>query len=119
MTASVFGALIVAATLAFGIVPARVAYSRRALFLSDAALLLLPPIVLYASGRFLNPPLELGFGLIVYPFLALVAAVTLFYVRVFILDGVRPHPLSNSFACLMIACALAAVIGTIIPPLAE
>lgn len=120
MTAGAFAlTVVVGATLAVGSVPAWVAHVRRTLFASDLALIALPVLLLYGSGVHFNPELGVGFGLIVYPFLTLVACVVVLYVRVFLLDCWLLNPRRNSLACLVVASVLSVVVGAVIPPLYE
>ena len=119
MTAGAFGLTMVATVLALGVIPGWVARSRRALFVSDIALILVPALLFYTSGYFFNKELHIGWGLIIYPFFALVASVTLLYARVFLFDRLHPNPSRNSVICLMSACVAAIVVGVIIPPLYE
>jgi hypothetical protein len=83
------------------------------------ALVVLPPVLFYASGYYLNSELQVGFGLIIYPFLVGVAAVATLYVRVFLLDHVYSNPRRNSLTCVVVACAVATALGVVIPPLYE
>ena len=119
MSVVVVFALFVAAVAALGLVPGVVAHSRGTLFAFDFALVLMPALVLYVSGCLLNPPLAVGFGLFVYPVLALLGGVAVFYFRVFLLDRMYPHARVNSLTCVMITCATAAVVGAIVPPFYE
>jgi hypothetical protein len=107
----------VSAVLAFSILPGSVARSRRTLFVSDIALMVLPPLLFYATGNLLNPELQVGWGFIVYPFLVLVACVGTLYMRVFLFDHVSPNPLRNTVVCLTVASVLATMLGGFIPPL--
>lgn len=119
MTASAFALTVVGATLVVGLVPAWVARLRRTLFPSDLALIALPALLLYGSGVCFNPQLQVGLGLIVYPFLTLVACVAVLYVRVFVLDPWHPNPRANSLGCLIVASVLSIAVGAAIPPLYE
>jgi hypothetical protein len=117
MSAGAFALTVVGATLAVGFVPVWVAHLRRTLFASDLALIAVPALLLYGSGVRFNSELRVGFGLIVYPFLTLVACVAVFYVRVFLLDRWRPNP--RALACLIVASVLSVAVGAIIPPFYE
>ena len=119
MTAGTFGLTMILGVLALAGVPGWVARSRRTLFVPDLLLVLLPPCVFYVSGYFLNPELHVGFGLIVYPFLVLVASVAILYARVFVFDRLSSAPRRNSLLSLLVMCILAAAAGALIPPLAE
>jgi len=105
-----------ALVLVFAIPPGWVARSRRTLFIFDIALLLGAPVLFILSAVLLNPPLQTGWGMIVYPFVALAVAVSVFYFRVFVLDRLNRNPRSNSALCLLSAAAVAVLMGAVLPP---
>ncbi len=107
---------LVAMILAPAILPAASAHARNALFLSDLALLLVSPVVFWLSGSLLQAQWLVGWGGIVYPFLALAVAVGVLYLRVFVIDRVRANARDNSLICLLAASVLAAIVGALIPP---
>jgi uncharacterized membrane protein YfcA len=105
--------------LAFAVIPAWVARSRNVLFVSDLALLVIAPLLFWASGSFLNPAWHNGLGDVVYPFVAIAAAVVVFYARVFVVDRIRSNPRSNSAIAFVTAAVVGVLVGFVIPPLYE
>jgi hypothetical protein len=118
MTAGAFGLTMVGTVLALGAIPGWFARDRHALFATDVALVVVPPVSFFLAGDLLNDGLHMGIGLVVYPFLVLVACVVLFSARVIVLDRFT-NPRRSSVICLVGMAIAAFVLGIVIPPLYE
>jgi len=117
MTAGAFAATLVAGVLALSPIPVWVARTRRTLYGWDIALLLLPTVTFCVVGDVLNPELQMGFGLVAYPFLTFVASLAILYARIFWLDRVTRRSFRNSVICLALACMIAILSALLVPSL--
>ncbi|GAA5069730.1 hypothetical protein [Lysobacter panacisoli] len=96
--------------------PLRVAYRERRLFATDLLLPVLPAAGFVAGLLGFNAPAQVGWALIVYPFLVVAASVSMLYVSVYGLRKLFIQVRTLSLGVLSGALVVAMLLGATVAP---
>jgi hypothetical protein len=108
--------VLVAVPLALAVVPVAAARRSRSLFATDIGLVILPAVAFVVSVGTFNEAAQIGWALIIYPFLIVWLSVAALYVRVFFLPRVGVRPSVGATGTLLLAIAAASAFGAMVAP---
>jgi hypothetical protein len=119
MSASLFTLTIVLFLSVLGAAPIFFARRHGTLHIADFGIVLAPIAILLLTMTYLNRPVQIGWGTVIYSFLCLALSVVALYIRVFVggRDIQKSHALSVTF--LIVASFVALFVGLFVPAIYE